>query len=47
MTMRKLSVVAAVLGVAALSLYPLLVHVRLFGGSYVSDVERTLTRFGH
>ena len=29
------------------NLYPLLVHVRLFGGSYVSDVERTLTRFGH
>ena len=29
------------------NLYPLLVHVRLFGGSYVSDVERILTRFGH
>jgi len=28
------------------NLYPLLVHVRLFGGSYVGDVERTLTRFG-
>lgn len=28
------------------NLYPLLVHVRLFGGSYVSAVERTLTRFG-
>jgi fructosamine-3-kinase len=28
------------------NLYPLLVHVRLFGGSYVSAVERTLSRFG-
>ena len=28
------------------NLYPLLVHVRLFGGSYVSSVERTLSRFG-
>ncbi len=28
------------------NLYPLLVHVRLFGGSYVSGVSRTLTRFG-
>lgn len=28
------------------NLYPLLVHVRLFGGHYVGDVERTLTRFG-
>jgi len=28
------------------NLYPLLVHVRLFGGSYVNDVERTLRRFG-
>lgn len=28
------------------NLYPLLVHVRLFGGSYVSAVERVLTRFG-
>jgi fructosamine-3-kinase len=28
------------------NLYPLLVHVRLFGGSYVGDVERTLKRFG-
>jgi len=28
------------------NLYPLLVHVRLFGGSYVGSVERTLTRFG-
>lgn len=27
------------------NLYPLLVHVRLFGGSYVGSVERTLTRF--
>jgi len=29
------------------NLYPLLVHVRLFGGSYVAQVERTLIRFGH
>ena len=29
------------------NLYPLLVHVRLFGGSYVGDVERTLKRFGY
>lgn len=28
------------------NLYPLLVHVRLFGGSYVNSVERTLNRFG-
>jgi fructosamine-3-kinase len=28
------------------NLYPLLVHVRLFGGSYVSSVERVLKRFG-
>ena len=28
------------------NLYPLLVHVRLFGGSYVGSVEQTLTRFG-
>jgi fructosamine-3-kinase len=28
------------------NLYPLLVHVRLFGGSYVDSVERTLTRYG-
>ena len=28
------------------NLYPLLVHVRLFGGSYVGSVDRTLTRFG-
>ncbi len=28
------------------NLYPLLVHARLFGGSYVGSVERTLTRFG-
>jgi fructosamine-3-kinase len=28
------------------NLYPLLVHVRLFGGSYVGSVERTLARFG-
>lgn len=28
------------------NLYPLLVHVRLFGGSYAASVERTLERFG-
>jgi fructosamine-3-kinase len=28
------------------NLYPLLVHVRLFGGSYVAQVEATLARFG-
>jgi fructosamine-3-kinase len=28
------------------NLYPLLVHVRLFGGSYVDDVRRVLARFG-
>ncbi len=28
------------------NLYPLLVHVELFGGGYVGSVERTLTRFG-
>lgn len=28
------------------NLYPLLVHVRLFGGSYVGSVSRTLERFG-
>ncbi|HJP55343.1 MAG: fructosamine kinase family protein [Rhodospirillales bacterium] len=28
------------------NLYPLLVHVRLFGGSYVGSVERTLRQFG-
>ncbi len=28
------------------NLYPLLVHVRLFGGSYAASVERTLKRFG-
>jgi len=28
------------------NLYPLLVHVRLFGGSYVASVERTLQQFG-
>ena len=28
------------------NLYPLLVHVRLFGGSYVQSVERTLKQFG-
>jgi fructosamine-3-kinase len=29
------------------NLYPLLVHVRLFGGAYRSSVERTLSRFGY
>lgn len=29
------------------NLYPLLVHVRLFGGSYVNAVERILARFGY
>ena len=28
------------------NLYPLLVHVRLFGGSYVGSVDRTLAKFG-
>jgi fructosamine-3-kinase len=28
------------------NLYPLLVHVRLFGGGYAADVERILGRFG-
>ena len=28
------------------NLYPLLVHVRLFGGGYVGSVERILSRFG-
>ena len=28
------------------NLYPLLVHVRLFGGSYVASVETSLARFG-
>lgn len=28
------------------NLYPLLVHVRLFGGSYVAQVDATLGRFG-
>lgn len=28
------------------NLYPLLVHVRLFGGPYVAQVERTLARYG-
>ncbi len=28
------------------NLYPLLVHVRLFGGQYITSVEHTLTRFG-
>ena len=28
------------------NLYPLLVHVRLFGGSYVGSVDNTLRRFG-
>ncbi|MCB9450400.1 MAG: fructosamine kinase family protein [Anaerolineaceae bacterium] len=29
------------------NLYPLLVHVRLFGGGYVGGVDRTLRRFGY
>lgn len=29
------------------NLYPLLVHVRLFGGTYVSSVARVLDRFGY
>ncbi len=29
------------------NLYPLLVHVHLFGGGYVDGVERTLSRFGY
>lgn len=29
------------------NLYPLLVHARLFGASYVSDVERTLSYLGY
>jgi fructosamine-3-kinase len=28
------------------NLYPLLVHVRLFGGSYVASLKRTLAKFG-
>lgn len=28
-------------------LYPLLVHVRLFGGSYVASVDRVLQQFGY
>lgn len=28
------------------NLYPLLVHVRLFGGGYVAQVDRTLKRYG-
>jgi fructosamine-3-kinase len=28
------------------TLYPLLVHARLFGGAYVDSVDRTLKRFG-
>jgi fructosamine-3-kinase len=28
------------------NLYPLLVHVRLFGGSYIGQVERALEKFG-
>ncbi len=31
---------------ALYNLYPLLVHARLFGGSYVSSVEQTLQQFG-
>jgi fructosamine-3-kinase len=29
------------------NLYPLLVHVVLFGGSYISSVDRTLRQFGY
>lgn len=29
------------------NLYPLLVHVRLFGGSYVASVDHTLKKFGY
>lgn len=29
------------------NLYPLLVHVRLFGGNYISSVDQTLRRFGY
>lgn len=29
------------------TLYPLLVHVRLFGGSYIDSVDRALKRFGY
>jgi fructosamine-3-kinase len=29
------------------NLYPLLVHVRLFGGSYVNSVHQILARFGY
>jgi hypothetical protein len=29
------------------NLYPLLVHVRLFGGGYVGQVGRILERFGY
>jgi fructosamine-3-kinase len=29
------------------NLYPLLVHTRLFGGHYVSQVERTLRQYGY
>jgi fructosamine-3-kinase len=28
------------------NLYPLLVHVRLFGGGYVASVDRILRQFG-
>lgn len=31
---------------ALYNLYPLLVHVRLFGGGYVASVDKTLRRFG-
>lgn len=31
---------------ALYNLYPLLVHVRLFGGSYVGSVERTIRKYG-
>jgi hypothetical protein len=31
--------------IALYQLYPLLVHVNLFGGSYVESVERSLARY--
>ena len=27
-------------------IYPILVHIALFGGSYISDLDRTLSRYG-
>jgi fructosamine-3-kinase len=31
--------------IALCQLYPLMVHVNLFGGSYVESVERSLARY--